>query len=255
VDESTTLSALDPTTTVGSVAEGDLIFANRGFWLQRLCDLAGDPWLHVGIAAVVDGQMSIVEVGPDGCASRPLAEITGGYRMMGIARLPMARRSTCVDDCRGRVVDWARSQIGRPLNYAWEELNLAGWGALFARMAGRRRDSLVAPAARAIGKLFDERDSSHLFCSSFVIAALDQCCDLCRPVVTPLTVASTIPAQLAGNAGPRESATVRPAAGRGYRRVFTTPTDLWRSVDAERLLLSVEAGSETFPQPSLLAVA
>lgn len=222
---------------LGEIQEGDLIFANRGFWLQRLCDLAGDPWLHVGIAAVVDDRLSIVEVGPDGCGSRPLADIVGGYRMMGVGRLPMGR-TQC--PCRFEVVEWATAQIGKPMVYAWDELNMAGFGALFSRILGsvpRRKDRPSAVAER-LARVYRQRDSEHLFCSSFVTAALERCCERCRPNVEPFTIASTIVERMHHEEIGADAARVAESKHSDLvRRVFTTPTDFWRAADTQRSVL------------------
>jgi hypothetical protein len=217
---------LDRVGTVGwdDLEPGDLLFANRRYWLQWLCDRARDPWVHVGVVAEdTTGERRIFEFGPHGYGSRPLAQIAGRYQWVGVGRVDLCR------SCRDAVTRAARTAPAHP-GFGWLQAMSAGLLSLAAyRLPGwTRQASRIFPMAAAV---LDRVAGGRLICASFVLETLDQACEDCRPDVKPLH----------GVLG---------ATSNKVTHYLATPSDIWRSNDIDRRLVAQDGTSGGDVQPA-----
>ncbi len=160
---------IDGERPLDEVTEGDLVFCARPSNLQRLCDRAGEPWRHVGVATMSDGRLSIAEVSGARFGMRPLDEVIEA-NTVAIGRVP--------DDARPMAVEAARhcrSRCGEAQVYAWDDVILAGFIATTRRFclaadsgALERAVDVATEALRA--RPVPAGGLGHT-CSSFVVAA------------------------------------------------------------------------------------
>ena len=172
IAESREHPTIDGVCELEDIIEGDLVFCARPSPLQSLCDRAGEPWRHVGVAARCDGHISIAEVSGPRFGVRRLADVlrTNTVAVGRVGRRGRPQASRAAQYCRARCGD---EQI-----YAWDDVILAGFIAATRRFSlPHDRDALE----RAVGVATSVVRSRPVApagvgytCSSFVAVAFMQ---------------------------------------------------------------------------------
>ena len=262
---------IDGNCRLEAVMEGDLVFCARPSHLQRLCDRAGEPWRHVGIATVADGRLAIAEVSGPRFGMRPLDQVVLG-NTVAIGRVPRGARPMAADAAR-----YCRSRCGDTQTYAWDDVILAGFIATTRRFCmPADREVLrraVDVATQALRAQPVPADGVGYTCSSFVVMAfaeagypldfdlyLPRAVDV-RPSLFELVRGGSPPLRAGGGSritGQQARFLVRAVvlgavAGFGARLPsgslddgyrWATPGDLWRSNSlVERFLVERRMGS------------
>ncbi|MEL6983889.1 MAG: hypothetical protein AAFO29_15795, partial [Actinomycetota bacterium] len=173
-----------PTMEIEEVQPGDLVFTARPGRLQTLVELAGDPWRHVGVATIVDGELGVSEVAGHAFQFRPLPSVaTTRHTAVGVARFPRSP-----DNCSSGAADWVAGMLANQNLYAWDDLILAG-----VLLAIRRRTpparfrevmAVVREAERLARDVPPPADRQSFTCASFAFHAFAQAGETCRPDLT-----------------------------------------------------------------------
>jgi len=157
---------------------GDLVFGQKADGaLARLCELADEPWLHVGSVVEDDGELKVIEIRGDEFLLSELSFFFSPrrYYRWGAARLKL--HADCVESAN----DWMRAHLqggDRAKHvYAWDDLVLAGvisasQRGLFARFPTEVR-SAIAVAGAYCKESLKYRTQTSLTCSGFVQIAYD----------------------------------------------------------------------------------
>ncbi len=172
-----------PTLELSEVREGDLVFTARPGRLQTLCELAGDPWRHVGVVTEVDGVLSSSEVAGHKFQHRPLHRIAAApHTAVGIARFPDEHAG-----CASKAATWVNSMLAKDNLYAWDDLILTGILLLVRRRAPASMFDEVMKVIQSAEQLAREvpppSDQRSFTCASFAFHAFAQAGADCRPSV------------------------------------------------------------------------
>lgn len=173
-----------PTIEQSEVEPGDLLFTARPGRLQTLVELAGDPWRHVGVAIVVDGEVGICEVAGHTFQFRPLHKIVAPpHTAVGVARLGGGGTG-----CASAAAEWVASKLNDDNLYAWDDLIVTG-----VLLAVRRRAparllhevlAVVHEAERLASEAPPPADRRSFTCASFAFHAYAQAGAACAPDMT-----------------------------------------------------------------------
>ena len=165
---------VDGTIDPGEVDEGDLVFTSRPGLLQDLCNRAGEPWRHVGVATLHDGDLSITEVSRNKFDIRPMSRVIESNHEVAIARVE--------PDARGRAVEaarWCRQHGRNEQLYAWHDVMLAGLIATARHYTVQaERDALqraIDAAASVVGTRRPQDESTTSYtCAAFIAEAFER---------------------------------------------------------------------------------
>ncbi len=163
---------VDGPIALSQVVEGDLVFCARPGLLQELCNRAGEPWRHVGLAvADSDGGLSISEVAGPRFGLRPLGAIVDRYEAMAVGRVAPAHQMQAA-----RAARWTAELADRQQVYAWDDLILAGLVSVARCYVLPADEPMLERALRAATSTLTRiphgpGDRSYT-CSSFIAAAL-----------------------------------------------------------------------------------
>lgn len=195
------------------VREGDLISYPGPPRRQQLAEFFGVGTAHVGVAAVVDGKMSVVEIDYSGCRRRALGAVIRHYNKVELLRLPIC------DHEAARIAEKARRGLSSDVKYAHD---LARFGFIWANF--RSIDHrFIEPAARALFPLaasiawaLGRRKTT---CSGFVYQILEETGSAAQ---LPMRFDSALPTK-PGRASRRH---------RGWMSHLCSPGDIWCAIPA-----------------------
>lgn len=208
-------------------AEGDLIFGNRLSWMQGVMNVSGDFLSHIGIVAVVDGELSVIELGPGGCFTRSYEVFTKAYRFHALARPQMHPQ------CLAEVVRVAKRHLQtRELTYSMNACSLLEVFMLARRYSPQRaEEGINRLGVRAASWLVKRSPATDVTCSGFVYECLSAACSQCRPMVTWPTRERVAPWCAAPSlTDVRASRSDRGTQQPEVVRTLITPYDLWAAV-------------------------
>lgn len=160
---------IDGDCSIDDIIDGDLVFCARPSALQSLCERAGEPWRHVGVATTSAGHVSIAEVSGARFGLRHLDDViltntVAVGRVNAYAR-PMAQSAAL----------FSRSKCGDEQVYAWDDVILAGFIAATRRFCLPHDQSALERAVEVATSALRERPEPDgiptYTCSSFVVAA------------------------------------------------------------------------------------
>ena len=158
---------IDGSITIDDIEEGDLVFTSRPGRLQDLCNRAGEPWRHVGIATLNDGVISITEVSRTRFDVRPMDKVLASNLEVAVARVAPVRRPMAA-----KAADWCGRHYGNEQIYAWHDVMLAGLIATARHYSTpKERESLhraIEAAAGVVGSRRPRRGRISFTCSAFI---------------------------------------------------------------------------------------
>ncbi|MDH3679618.1 MAG: hypothetical protein OEV40_06655 [Acidimicrobiia bacterium] len=175
------------------IVEGDLIFTSRPGLLQDLCDRAGEPWRHVGLATVHDGVPSITEVSRHRFDIRPLTKVVASNQEVAVGRIDPDERHLAA-----KAAQWCLSHGREEQLYAWHDVMLAGMIAIarhYSRPAEREAlHRAIEAAADVVGSRRPRIGTLSYTCAAFVAEGFDMAgCGLELDVRVPRAVAGRPP--------------------------------------------------------------
>lgn len=179
---------VDGTIGADDIVEGDLVFTSRPGLLQDLCDRAGEPWRHVGLATVHDGVQSITEVSRHRFDIRPLTTVLAANREVAVGRVDADERHLAA-----KAAQWCMSHGRDEQLYAWHDVMLAGMIAV-ARHYSRpaEREALrraIEAATDVVGSRRPPTGTASYTCAAFVAEGLEIAgCELELDVRVPRAV-------------------------------------------------------------------
>lgn len=150
---------------------GDLVFTKRdGGTMDRLTDIAGEQWRHVGaVTEDGDGLPAVVEIHGNAFNHRTFDQFFADYTRAGAMRLDLDPA------CIHRATDWMDSRIGDPHQYAWDDVILAGLIAATTRASAPTDRDLIRRMIRAAAEHakpeLGHRGKDALTCSAFIARA------------------------------------------------------------------------------------
>lgn len=167
---------IDGTISIGEVRTGDVVFCASPSLLQDLFTRAGEPWRHVGMAMVLNGVPSIVEVAGPNFRVRPLADALSTVTEAAVGRIDSVDRHHAE-----RAAEWCGTHLGIEQVYAWDDVILAGFIAVTRRFSiAEDQERLERMVSAAVSDLADHQrgriarancDQQSYSCSAFVVAA------------------------------------------------------------------------------------
>ncbi len=161
---------IDGSITIDDIVEGDLIFTSRPGLLQDLCNRAGEPWRHVGIATVNDGVTSITEVSRTRYDVRPMDKVLASNHEVAVARIEPDRRPLAVE-----AADWCGRHFGQEQIYAWHDVMLAGMITTARHYSlVEERETLhraIEAAAGVVGSRRPQQGEVSYTCAAFIAEA------------------------------------------------------------------------------------
>ncbi len=274
---------VDGTIDPGDLVEGDLVFTSRPGLLQDLCNRAGEPWRHVGLATDDGGALSITEVSRAKFDIRPMDNVVAGNDEVAIARVAPAARERAAAAAR-----WCGRHGRQEQVYAWHDVMLAGLIATARHYTVQEERDKLKRAIEAAASALDSRRPTEgsvtsYTCAAFIAEAfarnghplaielrvpraLDE-----RPAITELIRGRTRPQLRAGRPTTREygvvlyallaglaAASSSASSSRGgdgeaalldqYR--WAMPGDLWRSPSIVERYIVVPGMQPTSTPPS-----
>lgn len=210
------------------LAEGDLIFGNRLSWMQRVMNISGDFLTHVGVVALVEDEIAVIELGPQGCFTRTVDEFTSRYRFYAFGRPSM--HAACVR----RVVASAQDDLRRAdRTYSMAACCLLEAFMLARRLFPERFESRLNSLGRRMTRWFLRWVSStDVTCSGFVYELLQSApCRHCRPDLSWPTRPRVSPLDQApwlSDVRPHDC--VQPEMRHDVVRTLVMPYDLWSAL-------------------------
>ncbi len=167
------------TIEASEVTTGDIVFCARPSPLQDLFTRAGEPWRHVGMAIVVDGVPSIIEVSGPKFDVRPIAAVLDSATAAAIARFGFEGRPYAA-----KAANWCFEHAHQEQTYAWDDVILAGFIAVTRRFSlphdqprlERVVDAAVSTlAAHQTNRVQTQQAAANSYsCSAFVVAAFQE---------------------------------------------------------------------------------
>ena len=270
---------VDGTIDPGDIVEGDLVFTSRPGLLQDLCNRAGEPWRHVGLATVDDGVVSITEVSRNRFDIRPMSRVVTTNDEVAIGRVAHVGRARAAEAAR-----WCRRHGRGEQLYAWDDVMLAGLIATARHYTLQaERDALqraIEAATTVVGarRAMDDTATSYT-CAAFIAEAFARAghpIDIelripravdDRPAIVELIRGRTRPQLRAGRPTTKEYGIVLYALVAGMAAVrsdsggqpidldqyrWAMPGDLWRSPSVvERLIVAPTPRAAPSPVPAL----
>jgi hypothetical protein len=269
---------VDGTVDEHDIVEGDLVFTSRPGLLQDLCNRAGEPWRHVGVATVHDGAVSITEVSRNRFDIRPMSRVIASNDEVAIARVEPAARVRAAAAAR-----WCRRHGRTEQLYAWHDVMLAGMIATARHYTVQvEREALhraIEAAAGVVGLQRPTTGATSYTCAAFVAEAFARSghpidielrlprADDQRPAIVELIKGRSRPQLRAGRPTTREFAIVLYAllagmiaatSGRDGETAeldqfrWAMPGDLWRSPSIlERFMVLPTAPADGKPSEVL----
>lgn len=163
---------IDGAVSLDDVVEGDLVFTSRPGLLQDLCDRAGEPWRHVGLATVHDGVPSITEVSRHRFDIRPLDRVLDVNDEVAIGRIDPDERHLAA-----KAAQWCLSHGREEQLYAWHDVMLAGMIAVarhYSLPSERERlQRAIEAAADVVGTRRPRNGRLSYTCAAFVAEGFD----------------------------------------------------------------------------------